>query len=164
MFRVRNRTRHYAFVICWHLMNGLAASWMCRADNLPPNADPALAAVLNYDGDGEGVHIEGAMQHQLDLTLPGEELVLVWKVIGPTYWSSLISVVSWQGGQWKLLARRNLEGAELVLESISPEGVILLSAKVPGSNDPICCPSQAKVFKFSYSPGKLLDANMNGAP
>lgn len=144
----------------WLLIVGLSWSLQSSADTLAkpePLNDPALNAVLNYDGNGEGVQIQSVIKHELDPGAPGVEQVVLWKVIGPTYWSVLISVVSEQGGQWKLLARRNLNGAEAELESVGADNLIVLDAKTPGPNDPICCPSQPKKLKYRYSLGKLLE-------
>lgn len=138
----------------------MAAIQTATAEGTPKPSlpsDPALEAALLYDGDGEGVNLKAIIKQELDTSTPGVEQVVLWTMIGPTYWSTFISVVSRQSGQWKSLARKNLEGAEAELDSVVKDGIITLNAKTPGPNDPICCPSQAKMLKYRYAHGKLQE-------
>ncbi|MEQ1638584.1 MAG: hypothetical protein ABL903_18115 [Methylococcales bacterium] len=147
----------------------LSLSWVSTgladtSNTPPPESDPALETALLYDGNGEGVEIKRRITHDLVSGSPGTEQVVLWTMLGPTYWSTFISVASKQSGQWKSLARVNLNGAEAELDSVGADGVINLSAKVPGPNDPICCPSQPKKLKYRYVQGKLVEATLGGRP
>ncbi len=141
------------------LLFSVAIQTATAADTVKPSltSDPALEAALLYDGDGEGVELKAIIKQELDPSTPGVEQVVLWTMIGPTYWSTFISVVSLQAGQWKSLSRKNLEGAEADLDSVGTDGLITLNAKTPGPNDPICCPSQPQKLKYRYAQGKLQE-------
>lgn len=150
--------KQYAGV--WLLIIGLSGAMQSLADTQTkpePARDAALEAALNADGNGEGVQIQGIIQHELDPGVSGAERAVVWMVIGPTYWVTMLSVVAQQNGQWTLLASVNLEGAEAKLEAVTPDRLIILDAKMPGPHDPICCPSQSKKLKYQYGRGKLVE-------
>lgn len=132
----------------------IAAMQSAAADTPKPSlpSDPALEAAILYDGDGEGVVLKGMFKYDFDPVMPGIEQLVLWTMLGPTYWSTFISVVSLQSGQWKSLARLNLESIEAEIKAVGVDGLIMLNAKTPGPNDPICCPSQQKRLSYRFTP------------
>jgi len=123
-------------------------------------SDPALEAVLHKQIEpDEGVQLQYRVKAELEPSLPGEEQVVVWTLLGPAYWSNHLSVLSQQNGQWRLLATLSLGGAEVKLETVTSDGLISVNAKTPGPNDPVCCPSQQKNLQYRYGYGQLVEAN-----
>jgi hypothetical protein len=128
-----------------------------------PLGDPGLEAALQKQiGPEEGVELQSLVKAELESDLPGDERVVLWTLLGPTYWSNHLSVLSQQNGQWKSLATLSLAGAEATLEAVTSDDLISVNAKTPGPNDPVCCPSQQKTLHFRYAKGQLVEAGTVG--
>lgn len=131
---------------------------------LKPLSDPALEAVLQQQIDPEeGVQLRSMVKSELEPGLPGEEQVVLWTLLGPSYWSNHLSVLSQQVGQWRLLATLSLDGTVATLETVTTDGLISMAAKTPGPNDPICCPSQQKTLHYRYGRGQLVEVKLEPA-
>lgn len=147
----------------------LAVSWaipsLSESGAKPkPLSDPALEAVLQQEIDPEeGVQLQSMVKSELEPRMPGEERVVLWTLLGPSYWSSHLSVLSQQGGQWQLLATLSLDGTVATLETVTTDGLISIAAKTPGPNDPICCPSQQKTLQYRYGRGQLVEVKLEPA-
>jgi hypothetical protein len=157
-----NQGKHYSLLglllagLIW-LPPGLAET------GAKPLGDPGLEAVLQKQiGPEEGVDLQSMVKAELEPSLPGEERVVLWTLLGPTYWSNHLSILSQQDGQWKSLATLSLAGAEATLEAVTADGLISVNAKTPGPNDPVCCPSQQKTLHFRYAKGQLVEADTGG--
>lgn len=137
---------------------GCLLSTAVQADT-PPMAvtvEPGLQALLDKSLDErEAAQVLGVQKADLDPQAPGQETVLLWVKLGPTYWSTQLSVLSQRQGQWALLATTSLDGAEAQSVQVGRYGLIRVAAKTPGPNDPICCPSQVSTLRYQYSAGQL---------
>jgi hypothetical protein len=131
----------------------------------PPLGDPALIALLHKQIEPEeGVDVQSIIKSDLEASLPGEEQVVIWTLLGPSYWSNHLSVVSQRNGQWQQLATLSLDGAEATLDTVSSDGLITVNAKTAGPNDPVCCPSQVKTLQYRYAKGQLIAASTGAKP
>lgn len=152
-----------------HCLLMLAVSWaapgLSESGAKPkPLSDPALEAVLQQQIDPEeGVQLQSMVKSELEPGLPGEEQVVIWTLLGPSYWSSHLSVLSQKSGQWRLLATQSLDGTVATLETVTTDGLISIAAKTPGPNDPICCPSQQKTLQYRYGRGQLVEVKLEPA-
>lgn len=140
---------------------GCLLSAAVQADT-PPVAvtvEPGIQALLDKTLDErEAAQVLGVQKANLDHQAPGQETVLLWVKLGPTYWSSQLSVLSQRQGQWTLLATTSLDGSEAQSVQVGTDGLIRVEAKTPGPNDPICCPSQVSTLRYQYSAGHLKAA------
>lgn len=152
-----------------YLPLGLLLVWLCwvqagvaeTVTKPQPLGDPALEAVLQKQiGPEDGVQLQNIIKADLESSLPGEERVAIWTLLGPTYWSNHLSVLAQQNGKWQLLATFSLDGAEATLATATSDGLISVNAKTPGPNDPVCCPSQQKTLHYRYAHGQLVEANL----
>ncbi|NOU22261.1 MAG: hypothetical protein HOO93_10835 [Methyloglobulus sp.] len=143
------------------MLFGLSLSVSSFADTaIPPKplSDPALEAFLQKQIETEeGVQIQSVVKAELEPNLLGEERVVIWTLLGPAYWSNHLSVLSQPNGQWQLLATLSLGGAEATLEAVTSEGLISITAKTPGPDDPVCCPSQQQTLQYRYAKGQLVE-------
>jgi hypothetical protein len=131
----------------------------------PPLGDPALIALLHKQIEPEeGVDVQSIIKSDLEASLPGEEQVVIWTLLGPSYWSNHLSVVSQRNRQWQQLATLSLDGAEATLDTVSSDGLITVNAKTAGPNDPVCCPSQVKTLQYRYAKGQLIAASTGAKP
>jgi len=131
----------------------------------PPLGDPALIALLHKQIEPEeGVDVQSIIKSDLEASLPGEEQVVIWTLLGPSYWSNHLSVVSQRSGQWQQLATLSLDGAEATLDTVTSDGLITVNAKTAGPNDPVCCPSQVKTLQYRYAKGQLIAASTGAQP
>lgn len=125
-----------------------------------PLSNPAIEAALKTEVDAqENVDLQAIIEADLEAGFPGKEKVVLWTLLGPTYWSGKLSVMSGQTGQWSAIVTLDMGGVEPKSGSltVSPDGVISLDAKTPGPDDPICCPSQQKNLKYRYGHGQLTE-------
>ena len=91
-----------------------------------------------------------------DLNNDGKpEIVLVWTLLGPTYWRYTLTVFTIVGGRYKPVASFPLEG-EAKLNSVKV-GIIFIDQKVLGKNDPLCCPSVKKRGKYRWLGKKISE-------
>lgn len=147
----------------------LAVSWaipsLSESGAKPkPLSDPALEAVLQQQIDPEeGVQLQNMVKSELEPSLPGEEQVVLWTSLGPSYWSNHLSILSQQSGQWRLLVTLPLDGTVATLETVTTDGLISIAAKTPGPKDPICCPSQQKTLQYRYGRGQLVEVKLEPA-
>ena len=149
------------------LLLGMAVSTTGFTESalLPPLGDPALIALLHKQIEPEeGVDVQSIIKSDLEASLPGEEQVVIWTLLGPSYWSNHLSVVSQRSGQWQQLATLSLDGAEATLDTVTSDGLITVNAKTAGPNDPVCCPSQVKTLQYRYAKGQLIAASTGAKP
>ncbi len=140
-------------------LGGLSYAVAESVTQAPPLSDPGLEAVLQKQIDPEnGVQLQSSIQSDLESSLAGEERVVIWTLLGPTFWSNHLSVLTEKNGQWQLLATLSLGGAEATLAAVTTDGLITVNAKTPGPNDPVCCPSQVKTLHYRYAKGQLIEA------
>jgi hypothetical protein len=160
-----NNAKHYS--VLGLLLAGLIGAQPGLAETgvkPTPLSDPALETLLHQQIDPEErVQLQSLVKAELEPSLPGEEQVVIWTLLGPAYWSNHLSVLSQQNGQWRLLATLSLAGAEATLEAVTSDGLISVNAKTPGPNDPVCCPSQQTTLQYRFAKGQLVEVG-NGKP
>lgn len=128
-------------------------------------SDPALEAVLQKQIEPEeGVQLQSIITSDLEASFPGEERVVLWVLLGASYWSSHLTVLAQKQGQWQPLSTLSLEGSEATLDTVTPDGLITVNAKTAGPNDPVCCPSQVKTLQYRYAKGQLVAASTGTKP
>ena len=125
---------------------------MVRAETV----DPAFEALLKQQVDiNEGVQIQQIMPVELDSRLPGVEQAVLWTIMGPTYWRNQLSILTHESGHLKLLATIPVVGMASGFGPVMSDGTLQVETKIGGPNDPLCCPTQAKMLYFRYRDGQL---------
>lgn len=102
------------------------------------NAQSVGSAISDLDGDGK------------------PEIVLLWTLLGPTYWSNTLTVFSKAAAGYKPVASLQLEGMAKRLVSVKA-GIILVDQDVYAKNDPRCCPSIKKQMKYRWLGKKISE-------
>ncbi len=82
-----------------------------------------------------------------------EELVLVWTLLGPTYWQNNLTVFVKTKKGYKQNASIPLIG-EAKLSTVE-KGVISVDQVVYAKDDPKCCPSIEKQVKYCWNGKKI---------
>ncbi|UOV01666.1 LppP/LprE family lipoprotein [Pseudoxanthomonas mexicana] len=109
-----------------------------QAEGGNPQESYETGDVVPVDLDGDGQH----------------EIVVLWTLLGPTYWSHGLAVLARQGTRY--VPSGEAQEALGSVEGMSVSGgVIQLKTKWPGPNDPRCCPTVAKTLRYRWTPGKL---------
>jgi hypothetical protein len=84
-----------------------------------------------------------------DLNRDGKsEIVLVWTLLGSTYWRNTLTIFSLTDGGYKPISSMQLSG-EAKLSSVK-NGLIVIDQTIYAKNDPICCPSIKKKIKYRW--------------
>lgn len=101
------------------------------------SADQDSSAIADLNGDGK------------------EEIVLVWRVLGPTYSLDNLTVLSAGPTGYSAAATFPLDG-QASLSSVK-NGAILVDHLVLGKNDPRCCPTVKKQMKYRWQGTKISE-------
>ena len=101
------------------------------------DAQPQDSALADLNGDGKS------------------ELVLLWTLMGPTYFHNTLTVFSKTAQGYAPAATLPLTG-EAKLSSVK-NGIIFVEQKVLAKNDPLCCPSITKHAKYRLVGKKILE-------
>jgi hypothetical protein len=119
------------------------------------DADEAIKKFLSSQkSDGEDTDSQGSAV--ADLNGDGKsEVVLVWTLLGLTYWRNTLTVFSKTAGEYKPVASLPLTG-EAKLSSVKA-GIIALDQKVYAKNDPLCCPTIMKKAKYRLVGKKISE-------
>ena len=97
-------------------------------------------ATADLDGDGQA------------------EVIVLWTMLGPTYWHHGVTVLVRKGQQYAPAG--DVEEPLGSVEGMAVRnGVIELKTKWPGPNDARCCPSVPKTLRYRWSAGRLTPAN-----
>jgi hypothetical protein len=117
--------------------------------------DAAIERYLSAQtSDGEGTKSLGRASSDLD----GDgqpEVILLWVLMGPTYWRSTLTVFSKTAGVYEAAASLPLEGTA-TLSSVK-DGIIVLKREVFAKNDPLCCPSLQKQVRYKWIGRKISE-------
>jgi hypothetical protein len=96
-----------------------------------------------------------AVQHVItDLNADGKaDIVLMWNVLGPTYFYPKLTIFLDQGRSYRALTA-DLGGQT---ERLTVKGSdILVDTLMLGPNDPRCCPTRKVQMHFRWQGGKLV--------
>ncbi len=96
-------------------------------------------AVADLDGDGES------------------EVVVLWTMLGPTYWHHGVTVLARKGPHY-VPAGETDEPLGSVEGMVVRNGTVELKTKWPGPNDARCCPTVPRTLRYRWSSGKLSPA------
>jgi hypothetical protein len=125
-----------------------AFSTPASQQNVDKAAEEAIKSYLTSQKSGsEDTDSQGSAV--ADLNGDGKsEIVLVWTLMGPTYWHNTLTILAKTSGGYKPVASLNLKG-EAKLSSVKGR-IIYIDEKVYGKNDAICCPSIKKEGKYRW--------------
>ena len=129
------------------------ASLAYDANALDQKSEKAIKAFLSsQESDRESAESQGSAV--ADLNNDGKpELILVWTLLGPTYWQNNLTVLSQTAKGYEPVASLQLEG-EAKLSSVD-NGIISIDQAVYAKGDPKCCPSIKKQVKYRWSGKKI---------
>ena len=119
------------------------------------DADEAIEKFLSSQkSEREGAESQGSTI--ADLNGDGKsEIILVWTLLGPTYWSNTLTVFTKAASGYKPVASFPLIG-EAKLSS-AKGGIIFVDQVVHAKKDPICCPSIKKRARYRWLGKKILE-------
>lgn len=83
------------------------------------------------------------------------EIVLLWTMLGPTYWSNGVSVFALRGTTYAMVTESR-EPLGMVEDMKVENGVIRLETKWPRPSDPRCCPTLDKTLRYRWKGGQFL--------
>ena len=115
------------------------------------DAKDAEEAIKNYLSSQKSETEDAQSQDSAIADLNGDgksEIILVWTLLGPTYWHNTLTILTKTSGGYKAVATFNLKG-EAKLSSVKGR-IIFVEEKVYGKKDPICCPSIKKQGKYRW--------------
>lgn len=122
------------------------------------DAAQADRLVKDYLKKQQTADMSSDVQQQVIADLNGDgqsEIVLLWSLLGPTYWYTHVSVLA-PAGKGYGAAKADITG---MAETLRVErGSIVVDTKVLGKNDARCCPSLKKVVRFKWDGKKLVPA------
>lgn len=119
------------------------------------DADEAIKNFLSSQKTGqEDAQSQGSAVS--DLNGDGKsEIILVWTLLGPSYWHNTLTVFSQTAEGYKPVASLQLTG-EAQLSSVK-SGIIFVDQKVHAKTDPRCCPSVKKRMKYRLVGKKIVE-------
>mgnify|MGYP001440345132 FL=1 len=83
-----------------------------------------------------------------------DELILLWTALGPTYWQNHLTIFSTENDIYAPVATLPLTG-EAKLNSVD-KNIIHVDHKLPGKNDPRCCPSIEKQIHYQWQKDTIV--------
>jgi hypothetical protein len=145
--------RYVLLLLAFVGLSTFAFSAHLSQQNVDKDAEKAIKSYLSSQKSGtEDTDSQGSAIADLD----GDgkpEIVLVWILMGPTYWHNTLTVLSKTNQGYKPIASLDVKG-EAKLSSVKG-GIIFTDEKVYGKNDAICCPSIKKEGKYRWA-GKTI--------
>jgi hypothetical protein len=119
------------------------------------DAAEADRLVKRYLATQKTPDMDAQAQQQIVADLNGDgkpEIVLLWSLLGPTYWYTKLSVLVPAGKA----AQASVADITGLAETLRVDGgAIVVDTLVLGKNDPRCCPSVKKQVRYRWSGTKL---------
>lgn len=129
---------------------------MPQISQADPTADEATREFLaSKENEEESGQSRGLARADLD----GDgtaEIVLVWTLLGPTYWRNYLSVLRKTGPGYAEAATALLNG-EAELGGID-RGVVSVKQNTFAPDDPRCCPSRETMGRYRWEGGDRIVA------
>jgi hypothetical protein len=135
-------------VLVFVIVLGLAAPAYAQPAPDAKAVDGAVKTFLTAQ-HGEGEDTDTLGRSLSDLDGDGKpEVVLLWALLGPTYWSNTLTVFSRTVTGYRPAASLPLDGSGTLLSVEG--GIILLDREIYAKDDPVCCPSIKKKVKYRW--------------
>ena len=116
----------------------IAANYLA---SLPP-AEVSYEAIKTVIGDLDG---DGK-----------PEIVVQTALLGPTYWSYQLDVFADRGKGYTHAGTGELWGD---VQSIAiDKSIVVVKSKMPAPNDPRCCPTLERTYRYAWKGGKVIEA------
>lgn len=142
-------SRAIVFLFAFFLLSGLVYG----VSPLDSKSEKEIKTFLSSQkSEHEGAESQGVAIS--DLNGDGKpELILVWTLLGPTYWRNNLTVLSQTGKGYKVAASLQLIGLAKLLSV--ENGIIRIDQIIYAKDDPICCPSIEKQLKYRWLGKKI---------
>ncbi len=135
------------------------ASTLLLAGNARALTQPqAEAVVKKYLASlpAEGASYDATKTLMADLDGDGKvEIVLLSTLMGPTYAYSQLMVFADKGKGYVHASTTDVSGN--VEDMTVDKGIVQIKSKMPGPNDPRCCPSLEKTYRYALKNGKVVE-------
>ncbi len=130
----------------------LFTSLNCNAVNIIASEAKVASYLQSKSSKDEHAESQGFGLYDFDNdNVP--EIVIVWSLLGATYWTNHISALKLQGNGYTEISTLQLNGEAKFKEII--KGRIFVEQTVYAPTDPICCPSIEKVMAYKLFKNKI---------
>ena len=146
-------TRCVSIIALLFCLNNLVVAAQSGAQK---DEDAAINSFLSTQKSG-GEDAQSVGSEIADLDGDGNsELVLLWVLLGPTYWRHTLTVFSKTAAGYKPVASLTLQGMATKLSSVKA-GIIVVDHELFAKNDPRCCPSIKKQLRYRWLDKKISE-------
>ena len=115
----------------------IAANYLASLPPADVSYDAIKTVIGDLDGDGK------------------PEIVLQTALLGPTYWSYQLDVFVDRGKGYQHAGTGELWGD---VQSIGiDKGAVVVKTKMPAPNDPRCCPTLDKTYRYLWQGDKVVE-------
>lgn len=104
----------------------------------------------------DGASYDATKTLMADLDADGKPEIVLWStLVGPTYASSQLMVFTDKGKGYVPAGTGDLWGN--VEDMTADTGIMQVRSKMPAPNDPRCCPSLEKTYRYTWKNGKVIE-------